>query len=97
MVSRSSAGRTDRRPTSSLCLGDVAAALAAMSAAVGQGLPVSRGAVRNTVRLIQTEVRAARGLPTGRTKQRQPGKPPLSKLDGLPILWSLTPNDSENG
>jgi hypothetical protein len=85
----------DRRPTSSLSLGDVAAALAAMSAAAGQGLPVSRGAVRDTVRLIQTEVRAARGLPTGRTRQTI-GQTATIEAGRTPEgVDSLTPDDSE--
>jgi hypothetical protein len=50
-------------------LGDVAAALQALAAAAGAGLPVSKGAVRDMVRLMQVQARAARGLPDSRTRR----------------------------
>lgn len=50
-------------------LGNVAAALQAMSAAATAGLPVSKPAVRDTVALIRAHVRAARGLPAPTPRQ----------------------------
>src|SRR3954467_7703423 len=56
-------------PSSTVHLGEAAAALQAMATAASAGLPVSKAAVRDTVGLIRDQVRVGRGLPPRQTRR----------------------------